>query len=190
MSEINFTAIDAAYPVAGRDNDSQGFRDNFTAIATALSVAKAELTALETNSVLVATLDSNLPKVNDLLGSTIQNGIYTQFHGATRNAGEIVGLTDIDIIDGPLQIFTLTSNTTLRFNSWPDDTLYAKVIVHFLSDGNGTWTPTLATSNGGVVKLATGFPSLALNTNGKHKVIEAWSYNNGATVFVEYKGEY
>ena len=29
-SQINPNNIDGAYPVAGQDNNSQGFRDNFT----------------------------------------------------------------------------------------------------------------------------------------------------------------
>ena len=33
-SAINPNNIDSAYPVAGQDNDSQGFRDNFTNIKT------------------------------------------------------------------------------------------------------------------------------------------------------------
>ena len=37
-SAINFSSINASYPVPGIDNDSQGFRDNFSAIANALSV--------------------------------------------------------------------------------------------------------------------------------------------------------
>jgi hypothetical protein len=31
-SEINYSNIDATFPLAGKDNDSQGFRDNFTNI--------------------------------------------------------------------------------------------------------------------------------------------------------------
>jgi hypothetical protein len=31
-SQINFNIIDGTYPVAGQDNSSQGFRDNFTNI--------------------------------------------------------------------------------------------------------------------------------------------------------------
>jgi len=33
-SSIVTTGIDATYPVAGQDNDSQGFRDNFSQIKT------------------------------------------------------------------------------------------------------------------------------------------------------------
>jgi len=45
-SNINATAIDEAYPVAGVDNDTQGFRDNFSYIKTALNTAKTEIDEL------------------------------------------------------------------------------------------------------------------------------------------------
>jgi hypothetical protein len=32
MSNINPNNINGSYPIAGQDNDSQGFRDNFTNI--------------------------------------------------------------------------------------------------------------------------------------------------------------
>ena len=51
-SQINYTAIDTAYPVAGQDNDTQGFRDNFAATKTALQYANSEITNLQTNSAL------------------------------------------------------------------------------------------------------------------------------------------
>ena len=35
-SSINPNNIDTTYPVAGQDNDSQGFRDNFTNIKSKL----------------------------------------------------------------------------------------------------------------------------------------------------------
>lgn len=47
MSNIVITSIDENYPVAGQDNPSKGFRDNFQAIKTGLSVAKQEITSLE-----------------------------------------------------------------------------------------------------------------------------------------------
>ena len=52
-SLINTTAIDITYPVAGQDNDTQGFRTNFGSIANNLSIAASEITTLQTT---VATL--------------------------------------------------------------------------------------------------------------------------------------
>lgn len=46
-SAIQTTLIDATFPTPGRDNDSQGFRTNFTAIKTALNVAKGEINVLQ-----------------------------------------------------------------------------------------------------------------------------------------------
>lgn len=50
-SSINTGNIDGAYPVAGQDNSSQGFRDNFTNIKTNFGYAKSELEDLQTKAV-------------------------------------------------------------------------------------------------------------------------------------------
>jgi hypothetical protein len=46
-SNIIPSNIDVTYPVAGQDNDSQGFRDNFTNISSNFSVAATEITQLQ-----------------------------------------------------------------------------------------------------------------------------------------------
>ena len=46
-NDINTGSIDTAYPVAGQDNDSQGFRDNFSNIKQALDNAKSALATVE-----------------------------------------------------------------------------------------------------------------------------------------------
>jgi hypothetical protein len=43
-SQINPNDIDGAYPVAGQDNNSQGFRDNFTNTKTNFTYAANEIT--------------------------------------------------------------------------------------------------------------------------------------------------
>ena len=57
-SNINDTGVNSNYPVAGQDNDSQGFRDNFTVISSNFVAAKAEIEALQTNSA-VKNADNN-----------------------------------------------------------------------------------------------------------------------------------
>ena len=44
-SAINYSTINTQYPVAGVDNNSQGFRDNFAAIQAGLATAYTEITA-------------------------------------------------------------------------------------------------------------------------------------------------
>ena len=187
-SAINYTGIDPTFPVAGQDNDSQGFRTNFGAIQTALETAKTEITGLQTNAVLKADLVTNATVVNDMLGSTISNGVFKQFSGVVHNAGTIG--VDIDLNNGPLQIFSLTGNYTLTFRNWPTDNKWGMVRVHLKSDGVLARTATLSTENAGVLTYEASFPALTLNSNQHHKVIEAWSYNHGATVYVRYLGEY
>ena len=46
-SAINPNNIDGAYPVAGQDNNSQGFRDNFTNTATNFQYAADEISDLQ-----------------------------------------------------------------------------------------------------------------------------------------------
>lgn len=50
MSSINPNNINILYPIAGQDNDTQGFRDNFRNIKNNLSTAATEITTLQ-NSV-------------------------------------------------------------------------------------------------------------------------------------------
>jgi hypothetical protein len=49
-SSINANAIDATYPVAGVDNDTEGFRNNFNYIKLGLAAAAAEITALQNST--------------------------------------------------------------------------------------------------------------------------------------------
>jgi hypothetical protein len=68
-SGINSTDIDGNFPVAGQDNDSQGFRDNFTTIKNSLATAKTEISDLQQNT-------AKVNADNDFNGSLIQEGNF------------------------------------------------------------------------------------------------------------------
>jgi hypothetical protein len=54
-SQIDPTTIDVTYPIAGQDNDTRGFHDNYRAIQNGLVFAKSEIETLQANvSVLFA----------------------------------------------------------------------------------------------------------------------------------------
>ena len=59
-------SFNADFPVAGIDNDSQGFRNNFHAIKTALTAADTEITNLQLVS-------ANLTTDNDFASNSIKN---------------------------------------------------------------------------------------------------------------------
>ena len=161
-SQIDFGAITTSYPVAGEDNDSQGFRDNFTAIAAGLAVAKTELTQLQNSSVLRADLATNAIAVqNDLNGSTIANAFYNKFYGVCFNGGIRSASADVDLVNGPIQKFTLSSNTVLTFKGWPTSG-WAKVQVVLAADApyDTVRQPTFATTAGGTIKYDTAFPTI------------------------------
>ena len=55
-SSINPNNIDTTYPVAGQDNDSQGFRDNFTNIKTNFEYAETEIDDLQAKGIIKSAL--------------------------------------------------------------------------------------------------------------------------------------
>jgi hypothetical protein len=59
-STINTTNIDVTYPIAGQDNDTQGFRDNFRNIKNNLNTAASEITALQSNAITLQSTMTNL----------------------------------------------------------------------------------------------------------------------------------
>jgi len=196
MSNINYASISTTYPVAGQDNNSQGFRDNFTNISSALATAKSEITALQTNAVLTVDLaTSTTPVTNNLLGSSITNGLYSQFNGIFFNGGSVPTSVNINLNNGPIQQFTASGNCTLTFINWPT-TGYSVIRVMLYGDQVQARTVTLSTSGGGTFRTATGWTggtgpvTVAVGASGKYEVIEAWTVNAGATVFVKAVGEY
>ncbi len=135
MSNINFASINENFPVAGQDNDTQVFRDNFDSIKTALSTAKTEITDLQDN---VIRSDS----ANDLNGSIIQNAkLQNNFdvvlEGQVFDAG--LNTYTIDFENGPYQIFTISNSSfTFDFLNFPTDgTKLGRVTIELYSlDGN------------------------------------------------------
>lgn len=169
-SQINFGAINNAYPVAGEDNNSQGFRDNFTAISAGLAVAKTELSALQANVVLKANLTTNAVVTNDLNGSTISNGLYNRFYGVYFSGGTVSASANIDLVNGPVQKFVLSGDATLTFTGWPTAGKMGLIRVLIASDQNGVRTPGFATSGGGTIKYDVAYPTLPNSSSPGFKV--------------------
>ena len=67
-----YTTIDEQFPIAGQDNDSQGFRDNFTNIKTALDTAKSEISDLESKALLKSALTGDSLN-NDGAGAVLED---------------------------------------------------------------------------------------------------------------------
>lgn len=192
MSNINFSDIDETFPVAGQDNPSKGFRDNWGYIKAALTTAKSEISRLETSAVLKTNIVNLNPVNNDLDGSTINNGTYNEFYGIhhAATAATIDVAVTANLANGSIHTITLVNDVDVNFSGWPITGSYAKVRVHLTTASATPIAITDFTSIAATVKIATEFPSPILVNTNKHLVIEAWSYDGGETIFVQYIGEF
>lgn len=189
MSSINQNNINGEYPIAGQDNDSQGFRDNFTNIKNNLKFAKEELEDLQSKVLLKSGLSVN--------GGVLSNNLnYTTLEApALKSAVEIVNsvgtIADAAITitwtDGLLHYLTLNSvDTTVTLSGWATSGLYAKMRLEINVSTAGR---TLTFSTSGVtfhglnnIVGSTGnaivFPAV-----GKY-LLELSTYNSGTDVTV------
>lgn len=97
-SSINPYNINGNYPVAGQDNDSQGFRDNFTNTRNNLVFAKSEIEDLQSKVLLKRPLSGGStsdPNFNEMGGTRISGlqlrGWY-ETHDRKNPAGSSVSL--------------------------------------------------------------------------------------------------
>ena len=117
-SNINPNNIDGTYPVAGQDNNSQGFRDNFTNIKTNFQYAEDEITDLQANAILKSALNGTTLD-NDMLGSLVYNGVVADF-GLTRVAlGTVSGSQTINYVTGHFHTLTTGGSVNLAFSNFP-----------------------------------------------------------------------
>lgn len=117
-SNINPNNIDGTYPVAGQDNNSQGFRDNFTNTKTNFQYAADEISDLQSNAILKSALTGTTLD-NDMLGSLVYNGVAADF-GLTRVAlGSVSGSQTIDFSLGHFQTLTTGGSVSLGFSNFP-----------------------------------------------------------------------
>ena len=117
-SAINPNDIDGTYPVAGQDNNSQGFRDNFTNTKTNFQYAANEITDLQTNAVLKAALTGTALD-NDMGGSPLSNANISDFSAVAAILGTLSGSITIDYTAGHYQTVTTGASISLAFTNFP-----------------------------------------------------------------------
>jgi hypothetical protein len=144
-SQVNPNNIDGTYPVAGQDNDSQGFRDNFTNIRNNFTYIKAEMEDLQNKAVVKSAL-SNTTLNNDFAGNIIANPSLTAWRETYNNIGAVSGSVTINFLNGNFQKITMSASTILTF-SWPTNTAnqYASVKL-WVSVPSASYTLTLPSS--------------------------------------------
>ena len=116
-SAINPNNIDGAYPVAGQDNNSQGFRDNFTNTKTNFQYAANEITDLENKAVLKAALTGTTLD-NNMLGSLLYNAQLQQMSNTVVALGTLSGSVNINYPAGSYQTVTTSGSISLAFTNF------------------------------------------------------------------------
>lgn len=148
-SNINPQNIDGAYPVAGQDNDSQGFRTNFTNTKTNFEYAAEEITDLQNKVVLKAALTGTTLD-NNMNGSILSNAQF-QDCGETRvSLGSIStgSSATINFAAGSYYTFSTgggAGTITLSFTNFPASGVLGRVRVQ-ITVSNTTHTITLPAS--------------------------------------------
>jgi len=219
-SNINFNSIDETFPVAGRDNDSQGFRDNFAVVKNNFEAAKSEIEDLQLNT---ARLDDS----NNFNNNTITNVNLTSYTEELFIGGSVQSSpTLVEIVNGPFQLFTVnpvgSSTATFQFTidgftdfgekyikirmllfkgtSNPSDITVNFVITGATAIKKGRNCPEdiiLSTNPPGTTSGQPGFiiPSNSIQkTESSHVadpiLVEFWTYDSGNTVYIDYIGQY
>ena len=206
-SEINFNIINENFPIAGEDNDTQVFRDNFDSIKNNFRLAQEELTDLLDNT-------ARKDEINNFANNTIESAVFLDTKHAKFDAGNIASATSafsIDYQNGSYQIIRVDSRGTplnITFDNFPinNDRLLApfgvgkvtlelwgtadNIILNFLGGGNGTefrkkGFPDAGTSNSVPVTLT------ADNqwSSGGPLFIEVWRHG-GNFIFLNYLGTF
>ena len=196
-SLINFAAINENFPVAGQDNDTQVFRDNFDTIKTNFSTAKTEITDLQDNAVRT---DGDNDFLYNIVGSVTLNDAYLR--KKDYGAAIVAGTQDVSFKQAMYHVIKLGADTSLSFSEFPTGAVDAtglgqigKATLELY--GDGTKRKISFSMSGSTVKKKSVFP--ALTEAGSHdievtsatnpKIIEVWQHS-ATVIFFNYLGEY
>jgi hypothetical protein len=185
-SNINESTINELYPVAGIDNDSQGFRDNFSSIKTNFTVTKTELEDLQNNA---ARTDEDV----SFNGNEVSNAVFIYNTDKVYQGGTITNNQNVSLTNGPLQLLGVGANITLTLADWPENG-YSKLRLMVINIGSADKTLNFSVQGGGAIKRDPNWPtedtSVTVTDETNFAIIDFFSIDGGATVYAEYKGVY
>lgn len=191
-SDIVSTTIDENFPVPGVDNDTQGFRDNFDIIKTALAVATVEIGDLQDDT-------AKLNVGNNFDGNLIDSAVL-------RKSGDAVSSSDNTTLlwtDAVYHAHTVAESTEFIMKNWaavaapPKQDMVGKMVVEVTADVTAevapsvTFTARVGTSDiNGVIKLPAGVANPVTLAIGTTNIYEFWTIDGGVTVYGKLVGSY
>lgn len=212
-SKINelrlYDNINENFPVAGQDNDTQVFRDNFDAIKQSVTYAGNEITDLQTNSARTD-VENDFNK-NIILNAVLQNVREQTFEGGAYGSDR--SDVTVNFENGPYQYFIFTgTDKTITFDQFPGDPSFTdeskpigvgKVTLEIYGDSSEERIITFATSGGTTSLKTNGFalskvgdtqqplalPTSSAVTSGSPVIVEVWRRSEDS-IFVKYVGQF
>jgi hypothetical protein len=152
-SNINYISIDETFPVAGKDNDSQGFRDNFHYIKNNFSAAKTEIEDLQLYS-------ARKDEANDFNNLNISKANFINCSEATYNGGNVSSGTLVDYQLGSYQTYTITGNNViLTLTNFPTAAA-GKLTVVLYSNSSILHSVTFSATGGSTIKKSLAVSSM------------------------------
>ena len=190
-SLINFAAINENFPVAGQDNDTQVFRDNFDTIKTNFSAAKTEIEDLQDN-VARTDVDSDF-NYNVATAVTLQDAYLRK---KDYGAAIVVGTQDVSFKQAMYHIIKFGTNCAIQFTEFPVAAVdvtglgqMGKATLELYGDGTAR-TITFTLTGSTVLKKSPGFPgSLTVTSATNPVIIEVWQHSEDI-IFLNYLGLY
>jgi len=197
VSNIQYLGINENFPVAGQDNDTQVFRDNFDTIKNSLRVAQEEVENLQDTS-------AKKNESNDFAGNILQNAVTINV-SQRKNSLQSLPLDGVDpgtpyevsFKTADYHILSLNQDIILQFVELPgdpdlgvDSQSVGKMTLELYSGDGTEKTITINSVAGTVVKKDPAFPaSLTVTSQTDPVFVEVWRHNS-ENIFMRYLGEY
>lgn len=192
-SQINPNNIDGSYPVSGQDNNSQGFRDNFTNTKVNFQYAEEEITELQAKAVFKTALTGTTLD-NNMLDNLIYAAKIQDFSGTKVTVSSTSGAISINYAAGHYQSISTTGNISLSFTNWPASGTYGyiKLQINITNTAHTVTLPasvTLGTtglqgySAGAISFGATGYYEFAFGTYDGGVTVTIFDLNRALTNF-------
>ena len=176
--------IDGTFPIAGQDNSSQGFRDNFTAIKNNFTTAASEITDLQADkaSTNAATSFTDQIVSREALKDTAEI-VYA--HGSVSS-----GTLTLNHENGNFQTATITGNVTFAFSNFPITGRLGRIVL-LATVGSSVTALTMPSA----VKKASNVTgsdgsSVTVNPGVGRYMWEFMTTDAGTTVYMHQLGDY
>ena len=176
--------IDGTFPIAGQDNSSQGFRDNFTAIKNNFTTASTEITDLQAN------------KASTNASTSFADQIVSR--AALKDTAEIVyahgtvssGTLTLNHENGNFQTVSITGDVSFAFSNFPTSGRLGRIVL-LATVGSSVTALTMPSA----VKKASNVTgsdgsSVTVNPGVGRYMWEFMTTDAGTTVYMHQLGDY